>query len=909
MSKQRILIISAFLLGLLALLVVAYKILPKNTGAEIQAIDAIPHSSTLLLKSNNAQATWRKISETNIIWEEFMSTHSAQHLDTLFSSVDSALQKEPDLQKLLTNNPFWLSFHLNKENQLGFLFSVKTGEKIKESQFDQFFNQLSSKGFQEEEFQNATLFSTSDFSYAFHQELLLMSTHKEILEESINHLNTAPSVLQNEDFQEVWATKGKFADANIFVNYKEFPRLLNRLVKSPFHKVIQQLSIFSSWSELDVSIKPNSISLNGFTYSNDSVFSFINAFADQKAEHHDVIKVLPSNTATFLHFGMSNFKGLMENYQRFLATEEGLANYQKNIQSINEQFNIRIENHLFSWIENEVALAVVEPLTSEIKEESYLILKTNNRENAERKLNEVFSQLSLIDSLEIDSSRHKGFAIRQLPIPNLFGEIFGTFFSSVQENYFTEIENYYVFGNSPDAIKSIINSYLSERTLAKDENFIAYSENLSQKSNILLYSNIARSVYMYERFTNQRLTQEIDQHLDLYRKFEAFSAQISREEDNLFYHNFFLKHNPVYKKEFSSLWEVALNADAHFKPAIVKNHYTQASEIFVQDTENTIYLISTTGKILWKRQLEEPIVSDIEQIDIFKNDKLQLVFNTANRLYIIDRLGRDVSGFPIQFPRSASAPLKILDYNNSKDYRFLVPAENGLIYNFDKKGKEVKGWKFERKNHPITHPIHYFVLNKKDYIVVVDNQGKAFALDRRGRVRLELKKPFAIRPNSDFYIEMGRTIQQTKLLGTDANGNVISLYFDGDSESMSFHPFSPNHQFAFADIDNDAIMDYIFVDQQQLEVYNTEKSALFKVKLDSTITAGPHIYSFSNSTRIGVSSATKDEIYLYDKKGNLSKNFPMFGKSPFSIADINKDNLYELVVCGKGGFVYVYTLE
>lgn len=906
---KRITIIIASTIALTVMLFFGYLSFFDSSSDSRDALEAIPPSTALLLQSNNAHQTWRKISETNIIWEEFMSTHSAKHLDTLFSAIDSSLQKEPELQSILKNNPFWLSFHLNKENKVSFLFSTKIPKGANAEMVNDFFTKQSNTAFKRSNYHGANVFLTEDLSYALHEGILIMCTDQKVLNESIDHFINGSSIQNHPDFKEVWATKGEFADANLFINYIHFPKLLNTLTKIPYHHTVKDLSIFSSWSELDITIKPNTLSLNGFTYSNDTVFNFINAFADQKPEHHDVVKVLPSNTATFLHFGMSNFKGLMKNYKQFLATDSGLDQYQLKIQRLNENYGIDIDNHFLSWIENEVAFAVLEPASSAIKEDSYAILKTNNLESANGKLDEAIAILDRKDSLSIISTNHKGFTIRQLPIPSLFKTVFGQFFAPVKGNYFTEIDNYFIFGNSPEAIKTIINSYLAERTLAKDENFIAYSQNLATKSNILLYSNIARSVFMYEHFTNQSLTQEIDQHLKLYRKFEAFSLQVSREDNNLFYHNLFLKHNPVYKKEFSSLWEVALDDEVNVKPALVKNHYTNAYEVFVQDEANTIYLLSTTGKVLWKRKLEEPIVSDIAQVDIFKNDKLQLIFNTQSRLFIIDRLGRDVSGFPVKLPSKASAPLKILDYNDSKDYRFLVPTQNGNIYNYDKKGKEVNGWKYKAKTHAVTHPLHYFLLNKKDYIVAVDSTGQTFALDRRGRVRVSLKEPFAIRPRSNFFVERGRSIDQTRLLGTDAKGNLISLYFDGDSESMNFHPFGKQHQFKWADVDNDASKDFIFVDKEQLEVYNTEKESLFKVKLDSVITAGPTVYNFSNSTRIGVSLKSKDQILLFDKKGNLSQNFPMYGNSAFSIGDINKDNIYELVVCGKGGFVYVYTLE
>jgi hypothetical protein len=54
----------------------------------------------------------------------------------------------------------------------------------------------------------------------------------------------------------------------------------------------------------------------------------------------------------------------------------------------------------------------------------------------------------------------------------------------------------------------------------------------------------------------------------------------------------------------------------NFKPYMVKNHNTGENELFVQDILNNIYLINRAGRILWKKKLPEPIISEIFQIDL-----------------------------------------------------------------------------------------------------------------------------------------------------------------------------------------------------------------------------------------------------------------------------------------------------
>ena len=60
----------------------------------------------------------------------------------------------------------------------------------------------------------------------------------------------------------------------------------------------------------------------------------------------------------------------------------------------------------------------------------------------------------------------------------------------------------------------------------------------------------------------------------------------------------------------------------------------------MQDDSNTIYLISKSGEILWQRKIEGEIMGEAAQIDIFKNDKLQLLFNTKTEVHLIDETAK-----------------------------------------------------------------------------------------------------------------------------------------------------------------------------------------------------------------------------------------------------------------------------
>ena len=103
-----------------------------------------------------------------------------------------------------------------------------------------------------------------------------------------------------------------------------------------------------------------------------------------------------------------------------------------------------------------------------------------------------------------------------------------------------------------------------------------------------------------------------------------------------------------------------------------------------------IYLFSNQGKLYWKKIIDGNIIGKVEQVDLFKNGRLQIAFRTSNRLYILDRNGKNVKPFPIKIPNSKNlTPLSVFDYDKNRNYRFLVTQDNN-IFMYDKNAKKSK---------------------------------------------------------------------------------------------------------------------------------------------------------------------------------------------------------------------------
>ena len=81
----------------------------------------------------------------------------------------------------------------------------------------------------------------------------------------------------------------------------------------------------------------------------------------------------------------------------------------------------------------------------------------------------------------------------------------------------------------------------------------------------------------------------------------------------------------------------------------------------MQDDRHTVYLINDVGRVLWKLPLGQQINSEVYQVDLFKNGKLQYLFSTPDKMYLIDRNGNAAGRFPVAFKGKCEQGISVYD--------------------------------------------------------------------------------------------------------------------------------------------------------------------------------------------------------------------------------------------------------
>ena len=112
--------------------------------------------------------------------------------------------------------------------------------------------------------------------------------------------------------------------------------------------------------------------------------------------------------------------------------------------------------------------------------------------------------------------------------------------------------------------------------------------------------------------------------------------------------------------------------------------------LFYQNSHNSLCLKEESGKGLWGIPFGSPICGEAEAIDFFGNGKIQILFASGSKLYMIDRLGRFVRGFPVDLGKDIQLGPKLSGVY--PDYQVMVIHKDNSIGRYDLEGDVLPGW-------------------------------------------------------------------------------------------------------------------------------------------------------------------------------------------------------------------------
>ena len=816
-----------FILGLLFLLIVSCSQQQKKASS---LLDFIPQNAAVIIKINNLNGF-----KSDLKNNDFLAATES------FEVYKSILKDIEHLNIVTSESESLLAFsELGVDN---FEFTFVTIDSTSTFAVDSLQN--SSKESISLEGQKIDKYELDDTIF-YNLSLdgkLIISSSKVILENLIKYLGQTQT---STDLEKLYGIAGSTKNASLLINLERGEPLSKSLLKENSEL---KLSNFSDWMLLDVDANQNHLHLNGISLVQDSVKNYLNLFKDTNPLANTTPTFAPRSADAILSYTFDDYSKFALNQQHYL-----------NLDSPKDSLLNTLEEIGFIYQNGDKAV----------------ILNTYGSE----KLSEYIS------TIKKSETEYQGNQILTLGNGDILNHYLNPLISNYQANFCTILENAFLFAENRAIIQSIISSHKNGSTFEMTDVFVSAKDALAEESTILFVSNSKGM----EANLNDEFSKEINADFKK-AKFNknTFAAQIVA--DHGFYHANVVIQQTGRKSKIntvSPLFTLLLDADLATNPQFVINHRTNKKEIVVQDQDNNLYLISTGGKVLWKKQLESRIQGKIHQVDIYKNRRLQLAFTTNNQFLILDRNGKEVRPFTKKYEGGNLNGLAVFDYENKKDYRFVV-TQGDKVFMYNNKGSIVGGFKYTQAESAIMQTPKHLALANKDYLVFTLENGDLNILNRVGNVRIKVDRKIDFSQNEVY-------LYKNKFVLTDSKGVLYQIGANGKTNTTDLR-LNDDHG-----IDATS-KTFVYMNDNVLSIKGK------KIELDFGVYTQPKIFYIYDKIYVGVTDIQNQKVYLYDSQAVPIKNFPVFGSSLLDMVDMENDRKLEIVVKDQANSIIVYQMN
>lgn len=575
-------------------------------------------------------------------------------------------------------------------------------------------------------FKNVAIHQGAKWQYAVVANCLVIATSNALMED----------IIIRTEKKDLLSSQTNFADARQSMS-----------ADVPLHFFFSMES--GEWMMLDPIITDGEVSLSGYAVLNTPSIS---SFSLTEKSNHDlqVVKVLPSNTSFLDIFSYDDFESGWKKHEDFHSKSEASKFWGQAWKDYGDTCACDLNDLLLSWRSGEWGTAIIDINDSTSCEVMFLGVKDST---------DVISKMKPL--LASDNAANAN-GIQRLNYPQLFERNKPQSFL-VEFNYIKQIDNTVFLATEMKDLLSFTN--ITE----------PFNESQAYKNaSALMNHEESRFIYQTEYYTSPLPTGLIR----MLGGSDYIAVGVEHFKDNKYLVNVHLPRtgnasianltDPIQNQ--APVEEVQTSTEQ--RDWTVVNHNTQQKEKLTQNANSELSLYANDGSLLWKKKINGSVLGEVVQIDALKNNKLQYTFTTDKALYIIDRNGNDLSGFPIVPKPPILSPLLVADYDKDKKYRLLFTGGDDFLYNYGVDGKKTTGWKGGSFSACY---ITSFKIGKEDFLLAVSPSGETHLIKRTGELRQEKTTKLDNYNGDKVIISTGDLIEETTITYTSKDGKVKTV--------------------------------------------------------------------------------------------------------------------------------------
>ncbi|MCF8295810.1 MAG: hypothetical protein K9I34_07065 [Bacteroidales bacterium] len=896
--------------------IVLFVLYPSAEKSRYEIATIIPEETAILIQFENIDKVMDFRSDSSQLNQDLLKLAGLGHLlEYYFSPIDT-LQRNSLHRFLLEMNACKICLIPESPGQFSSLFIVEEKQSpISFSISNHFDDYPLNKNRINGESYYSGLWGTDSVFLAYPNGYILASTTRKIILNTLTRLKETAGIPCDSSLSQIIRTGNQHAIATLFINHQRIPNLFKSLEIKGLDNYINGIQHFGSWSGWDMAFTENEIFLTGFTVSDSSQSKGMDIWMKSQAGSNSLAQAIPSN-----HLAHS-----IHHFDTIQVITEGEASaswnpvYAKGRKSAIKRWEkdgfYKMDARFYELLGSDFAFVRTSLNPAIPGENRFVVAQLKSGSESEKYIRDFFNDYAYIiggspgnftQTFALDEST--SFRMYRFPYERLAYVLFGSMFKEFESNWIAIFDNYLIIAEDDQSLGKYLTELFRRNSLKNNTSYAEFANDLSEDYLASFYLNIWKSI----EYLEYPLGSTWEKNLipgNILKNFEAICMQTgTTRSDNMLANDIIIKYNPNIVEKPETIWEIALDTTICIKPAIVTNHTNNSREILVQDINHKLYLINYAGRILWEKQLESKIISKIVQVDYFKNKKLQYLFNTEEKVHLIDRNGDYVGRYPVLLAESASNGLTIIKQNDKNGIKYCLALHDLTVRMYNLDGNQNKDWKIPKTETSVNQEILY-VYDRKKPMIAYHDANRLYLMNLKGEEAIQFST--RARPSENpLYLQADERSGKKYLIYTDVQGTIIRQGFDDSMEQVDLNDFSGNHYLLFADINRDGQDDFILADGPVLSVYNQKGKLLFSRSFDNPITESPTYYQFSRGkTRIGVVTGANNSIHLIQDDGTEHAGFPLKGYTSFSISTLLEEGHFTLLVGDAGGYLFHYDIK
>lgn len=877
------------------------------------AIEAVPADAFIILQSKDINTSWGLLGKSTL-WADLKANPKVANLHQQLEKTFKIIADNETLKEVLEDNTTAISLH-NSGNNLGLLAVAETGEQIELTDVVNYLTKALNAKATPRSFEKTPVYDFTDamgnvlFTISYRDQLLLCAADGALVEESLRKLKyNLPNNTKGLTQAHLMAETS--ADVNLFINYQKLPLLANLFTKPEYYNILGYLKGFANWSMLDVELQNEQFKLSGVTFTDDSVFQFLDLFKNQTPKPLQLQKYMPKNTALAFQMGFSDYLKFNSELNEYLQVHKKGDVYNSFADSLENRYDIDLTQNIINFIDGEASLVMTEPAGSDFSNNLAAFIRFKDPAGMSAALKNIIQSMNRKGETDSVSYYHQGLEIERIKLGNFLKLYYGEIMENIYSPYYIQLDDVFVFANDVNTLKYIIDQYKLGSTLANDEKFKAYEKDFAVNNNVSIFISPTRNFLLPTNFVTDSFFSTLNTYQYDFKKFEFFSIQYSNTNNKAFYTQVSYKFNNVNTNETQLLWASKLDTIFDVAPQVVYNSDVKQNVIFVQDINNTLYCLSTTGNLIWRSKLNGKLIGNFEVIDAQKNGSTCYLFSTDKQANLIDAKGVSLYNYPIRYPGKAILPFTLADFYDDSSMQFFVPLENNRIVGYALNGKPLQGWMPKVLEQKVNAPIGLIKQGTKRLVYTTDIKGKLCLFDNKGK-NIKITTAF----NALLFEYITQTDSTTLNFNAfDTSGQVYGIKFD----SMYTQIGEPTAVTKF-EIFNTITTKTDLVTGNRFYLAQTSNSwalygANFKKVTGKTFTDSiPPLNYFTTDASGKVMLANfqkqQSEYYWYNMSGGLYIDFPIKGWTPFNTANLMMDKGNYLIGGDQSNNIFVYKLK